>query len=494
MIGKTVAAVITALGLASLACAQESAEPQAGGGDPALEELRERLDRQEQELEALRRELREGPVIAEPEAEPGGAEPSDSVGPDDSPDRHPGQAPEPPTKGLAHDHWAHSIHLSMFRIAAEDGSWEVALRGRIQSDFRALAEHRRGAFDDGFQIRRARIEVRAKLFERVTFDLGMEFGRTSDADLRNAYVSLKLHEGLRIRVGQMLLPYSDERLTSSKFLLHPERAMLVANLVGPRDIGALLHGSLFASRIYYSLGVFNGNGQNVKVDADDDLDGALRVEFRPLGDEHLRLSGNYIYTPSDRSQTGPSDLKTVGNELSTVVDYASTNRRLGRRHRAGGGLRAWWGSWQVVAEVNADYQEEVRAAGGAEVNVLTYGWFLGGSFVLTGEELKLRHDGHYVEPERPFFDPKTKEVGPGAFELALRYEQVILEREVFRKGLATGTDRIRAATLSGHWYPWGQVRVTLSYTYTRLDDHVSTGAQRPWNSEHTILARFAVWF
>ena len=100
-IGRAALAALVALGLAGQARGQEEAQAQPRGGDAALEALRGRLERQEQELEALRRELREGPVLADPGAEPGGAEPSDSVGPDDSPDRHPGQTPEPPTEGLA---------------------------------------------------------------------------------------------------------------------------------------------------------------------------------------------------------------------------------------------------------------------------------------------------------------------------------------------------------------------------------------------------------
>lgn len=481
--------MVVLLALAGGAWAQDAPSPGADAAPAsALEELRQRLDRQERELEALRRELKEGPVVAEPGAEPAGSEPSDAVGPDDAPDR------PATTKGLPHDHWAHSIHLSLFKIAAEDGSWEVAIRGRLQIDYRSQAERGRADFDDDFQVRRGRIEVRAKLYERITFDLGLEFGRTSNADLRNAYLGLKLHHGLRLRVGQMLLPYSDERLTSSKYLLHPERSMLVANLVGPRDIGALVHGSLFGELIYYSVGAFNGSGQNTRVDDDGDLDAAARVEFRPFADEHVRVSANYIFTPTNRTQSGPSDLRTVGSEFTTVVDYASGNRRLGRRHRAGGGVRAWWRSWQLVAEVNADYQEQVRAASGVEADALTYGWFVGGSWVVSGEDISLRHDGHQVEPAHPLFDPETKELGPGAFELALRYEQVIVERELFRKGIATGTDRVQAATLSGHWYPWRQVRFSLSYTYTQLDDRVRDSAQRAFNDEHTILARFAVWF
>lgn len=455
---------------------------QEGEDAPSLESLRDRLDRQERELQDLRKALENStqestaPVAsATAPGEPSAQEPAPQEGP------QPGD-------------WTKKIRISLFSIGAEDKSWYVALRGRLQSDYRALAERGHDDFDDHFQMRRARIEVRAQLYERVTFDFGMEFGRTSDADLRNAYLGLKVFDGLRFRAGQMLLPYSDERLTSSKYLLHPERAMLVANMVGQRDIGFLVHGSLFEDRLYYQFGVFNGAGQNTRIDTDDDVDGAGRLEFRPFGDESLRVTANYIYTPSNRASTGPRDLRTVGNQFSTVVDYASTNRRIGRRHRAGGGLRWQLANVQVVSEYNLDYQEEVRAASGARANVLAQGWLVGGSWVITGEEIKLRHDGHQVTPDAPFYDPETKSFGLGAFELALRYEQTLLERKIFRRGLATGTDRIQAATVTGHWYAWKNVRLSVSYTYTALDDRVLDSQNRAFHDEHTILTRFAVWF
>ena len=453
--------------------------------------LKERVAKQDETIELLKQRLER--------LEEGAGLPADPTAPETPPeprDPHPvgeeGDAAEEPTEEA---HWTDRIELGMFYVEDKKRAWKVEVRGRLHSDGRFIADRGHDDFDNGFQIRRARIEFRAKIYDRVSFDLGIEAGRTSDADLRNAYVTLKLHDSLRIRTGQMLLPYSTERLTSSKFLRHPERSILVASMVGQRDIGALVHGSLFGGHAYYMAGIFNGNGQNRRVDLDDDLDLAARFEVRPFADDDFRITLNYIHTPEDRSQTGPDDLRTVGNEFSRFLDYdTANNRRRGRRQRAGGGVLFSHGPFEFTGEVNADYHEDMRSTTERRTNLLNWSWFVGATWVMTGETLQQRHDGPRVDPASPFYDPQTEEMGLGAFQLSLRYEDVLIDRETIRKGFATGTDRVRALATSLHWYPWKELRFTLNYTYSNFGDRVTDSKGRRHNDDHAILCRMGFWF
>ncbi|MBL4846981.1 MAG: hypothetical protein JKY65_15790 [Planctomycetes bacterium] len=457
---------------------------QALAQDSTPETLQERVSEQDETIRRLEERLdrlegKEQPAEEEP--------PEEESAPEASPPAHAAEeAYEQP--------WTERIELGMFYILDKEKHWRIDVRGRLMTDGRFLPERGHDDFNNGFQVRRARIEFRAKVYERISFDLGIEAGRTSDADLRNAYVTLQVFDPLRIRVGQMLLPYSTERLTSSKFLRHPERSILVASMVGLRDIGVLVHGPLFDGLAYYGFGLFNGNGQNQKLDTDDDFDFAARFEFRPFTDDTLRITTNYIYTPRDQTSAGPGDLRTVGNQFTKFLDYDSANRRRGRRHRAGGGILFSHGPFEVTSEVNFDYHEKVRSPTTTRSDLLNWAWFVGATWVITGEDLKQKHDGARVKPAAPLFDPSTGAMGPGAFQLSVRYEDLTIDKRTIRQGFAVGTDRVRALASTLHWYPWTDVRFSFNYTYSNFDDGVFDSKGRRHKDDHAIVTRFAFWF
>ncbi|MGE0713505.1 MAG: hypothetical protein AB7N76_36440 [Planctomycetota bacterium] len=135
----------------------------------------------------------------------------------------------------------------------------------------------------------------------------------------------------------------------------------------------------------------------------------------------------------------------------------------------------------------------VRSATTLRADLLTWEWFVDGSLVLLGEVVR-EPDGFRVVPEAPFFAPDAKTVGPGAFQLSLRYEELRADRDALRGGFATGTDRVRAVTCSGHWYAWREVRLTVSYTYSDFHDRVTASHGRRHGDEHAAIIRFASWF
>ena len=452
--------------------------------------LQDRVTQQDETIKRLEERLNrlegKGP---RPEATPADPTPADPTPAD------PSAAVGAPAPEEANERpWTERIELGMFYVLDKEKHWRLEVRGRLMTDGIFIAESGHHDFDNSFQVRRARIEFRAQVYERLSFDLGIEAGRTSDADLRNAYVSLEIVDPFQIQVGQMLLPYSTERLTSSKFLSHPERSILVSSLVGNRDTGAMAHGVLFDDLAHYSLGIFNGNGQNQRLDVDDSFDYAARLELRPFSDDSFRITANYILSPPDRTSSGPEDLKTVGNQVTKFLDYDAANRRRGRRQRAGGGVLFSRGPFEVKGEVNFDYHERVRSSTTPRSDLLNWSWFVGASWVLTGEELKGKNDGARVTPAQPFFDPATKSIGLGAFQLALRYEDVIVDERTIRQGFAVGTDRVRALASTLHWYPWTEVRLSLNYTYSNFDDPVFDSQGHRHKDDHAIVTRFAFWF
>ena len=387
--------------------------------------------------------------------------------------------------------WTEKVELGLFYIKSADDAFSLYIKGRLQVDGAFVLDEDREAFDNSFQIRRARIEFVGHVHERLEYNIGLEFGRTSDADLRNAFLELRVSDELRIRAGQQLLPYSTVRLTSSKYLNHPERTMLIGNIVEERDTGVMVHGQLGELARYY-LGVFNGNGQNERFDTDDDFDLATRLELQPA--PFLLLTANYIYSPPDREQQRLVDFRTVGNAFSTFLDYLPGVQTRGKRHRVGGGFKLMFGPFELKAEVDADHHQEVVSPAGRRADLTNWSYYVDLAYVLTGEDIQQKDDGGVVVPDAPLYDTHTKQWGPGAWQLAVRFEDLYLDDATVRRGFAVGSDQARAVTTTLHWYLWKEVRFSVAYTYTHFEDGYRDPDGDRVIDENAILTRFAVFF
>lgn len=469
-------AALALLALALPAAAQEAAP------DPA--ELGRRLAEQERQLEQLRQELEalrgaRGPA---PAGEGSRSDPGQPA--------EPSELSEPPEGGSAPagaGSWTDSIRAGKFFLETADEAFRLEFHGRVHVDLRSVLDRGRDDFDNSFQVRRARLDAQGHLFgkERVSFRLGLEFGRTSDADLRDGFVNLRLVDAVQLRLGQMIPPFSTERHTSSNYMLHPERPIVVGDTIGQRDIGVMLHGQLLDERLTYFIGAYGGEGENERVDTDDDFDLATRLEVAPV--EWLLLAASYIYSPTNRDSR-PSDVHTVGDEFTTFLDYDAGTRRLGNRQRVGVDARLRFSALELKGELILDYQQDVTGANGEEVDIEAWGWFVDGAWVFLGAR-----EGPKIVPAAPLHDPETGAWGPGAFDLALRYEEYRVEADVIREGLATGTDRVRAATATLHWYPYTSLRFSASYTLSMFDDRLLLGDERR-NDESAAILRATLYF
>jgi phosphate-selective porin OprO/OprP len=83
--------------------------------------------------------------------------------------------------------------------------------------------------------------------------------------------------------------------------------------VPDRDLGFELHGNLFAQRVDYALGLFNGTPDNTATDDSDNNDGKDfdgRIFVHPFTDTSLE----YV------RQLGFGIAGTYGDERSTTID------------------------------------------------------------------------------------------------------------------------------------------------------------------------------
>ena len=110
---------------------------------------------------------------------------------------------------------------------------------------------------------------------------------------------------------------------------------------------------------------------------------------------------------------------------------------------------------------------------------------LDASWVLTGED-KVED----LSPRRPLYS--FGELGPGAWEIALRYEHVRADSDAIDLGFAEGSDRLDSVTTTVNWYLLQGVRLGLSVVYSRFGDDI--GPNLDQDDEIVILSRFGVHF
>lgn len=105
-----------------------------------------------------------------------------------------------------------------------------------------------------------------------------------------------------VSMGQFKMPVSWEGYNGSSKLLFPERAAVARKWGDRRDIGLRIDKKLFDDKLYYSLSILNGEGQN-KADSNNQKDVGLRVEAYPIKEIMIGAVGYMGVTERDRTAT-----------------------------------------------------------------------------------------------------------------------------------------------------------------------------------------------
>jgi phosphate-selective porin OprO/OprP len=310
---------------------------------------------------------------------------------------------------------------------------EARLDGYLNADARySLAE----GGTETFLLRRARLGVTGSAYRFIDFRYLMEFASsevTAVADIQDAYLNVRFLPEVQLQVGQFKVPFGREWASSARWIDYIERATVVDETRGDREMGAALHGNLYGERVEYWLGAFNGTRVN-RADNNDSKDVLLRLVAQPL--EGLYVGGTL--TRGDQE----AQIGIRGRTPVRSVTYFPADTVQGTRWRRGLEASYFHGPFSISGEVLAT-SEEVRDA---DDDYETRGAYAGATFLLTGE---VKPAWRTVRPLENF-DPA--EGTWGAVELAARYERFRLDTEgVFT--LAEGrTDRIGQIWLGASWY------------------------------------------
>jgi len=155
------------------------------------------------------------------------------------------------------------------------------LGGYVQARWEGTLEDR--AMPNAFRIPRAYFGASGDVGECFSYKALLTMPGTS-VELYDAYVDVKPIEYLGIRIGQFQTPIGMEKLRSSSVILFPERTF-ASGFTIDRDIGVMLAGNI--KFLTAQLGIFNGEGRNVKVDLNEGKDIAARLTVKPIDYMHF---------------------------------------------------------------------------------------------------------------------------------------------------------------------------------------------------------------
>lgn len=386
-----------------------------------------------------------------------------------------------------------------FHVDTPDKNFTIAIGGRAHMDYVSLDN--KDQQDSSFDIKRARIYAQGSLYKNNEFKVELDFSDGNDATLTDGYINLTHLPYAKIMLGQFKEPFSLENLSSFRFVDFVERSIIANGITPGRDIGAMLHASLFDGLLGYGIGIFNGNGRNKKRDENDDKDVAGRVYLRPFIKsgmpwmEGLQVAGSFTWG----NQEGALGNIVVPASETKIVTWNKTTISDNRRIRSGAEIAWVVGPFSLKGEWMRTQWNDLQFAG-RKADLDVAGWYGSVSWFLTGEKKNLK-DGIFgrVTP-RQNFDPaklgwgggERGKGGWGALELVARIESFGADRGIFKRGFATGTNRVNSFALGANWYPHNMFRISLNYVRNEFDDHLPE--LKGDDQEDLILSRFQVDF
>lgn len=387
------------------------------------------------------------------------------------------------------------------------GDWlRVDFRLRLMHDFRAFDPELSGDQGETSSLRQLRVGLQGYVTRDIEFELEREIRnemsdllrlRTNPTDnlWRDVFVNYRRFRRFQVRAGQFKIPFGKDQLQSTATNEFAFRS-LIGNFLAPgRDIGAMLHGKLFRQRLEYQAGVFKHDGVRIRLG-----------DNTPSGDR--TVAGRVVTAPFSWVKP-PRGLGTM-KDLELGTAFTVGNVPEGLRSPRG---RTWYGTHNYFPRVNVQGQrlrtgvdldwtpgpfslrgEVIRVRDerlgqslrGADLShLISRGWYLSGSWVLTGED-KDRN----VTPKRDFGWSKGS-FGFGAVEIAARAEQIrfgsaehigLPSRSTRAANLVAASER--AATFGVNWYPNRRVKVLFNAVREHIEDREKTpvrGVQTYWS-------------
>lgn len=419
-------------------------------------------------------------------------------------------------------------------IATPDGKHTISLNGRLHADFRSFDynENDKGAntanASDTFDIRRARIGLKGKVYENYEFEISADLASPSNGNTSSildvAFLNINYWKPAQLRLGQFKMPMNLEKMTSSNNIDFQERG-LENQLAANEDRGAMIWG-IPKDGFTYALAVSTGEGAKNRNEGDsrvDDLEWLARgtVNFAQLMDNkdavlHLGLSGSTtdIAKSSGNLLSGANAIRTEARgvnflTLPVFVSNSTTVDNSLERNRYGIEAVAAFGPFKLQSEyIKNKFKGDLTAT--TNVNADVNAWYAEALWLITGEKYAdFYKDGAFgaIKPKNNF--ELGKDGMYGSWELGLRYSSfdasdfntaalanatgTAAPGVTTRINTTTSTFEVDSWTAGIKFVPNPNSRYMLNYISTDFDTPITVAGKRE-SDEKAITVRAQYMF
>ena len=366
-----------------------------------------------------------------------------------------------------------------------DGDFSLDIRALVQFDSAYYANGKVPAgvdFSSGSNFRRARLGVQGTLFKDWSYQFIYDMGGSGSegSSIASAYIQYDGLGPVHWKIGAYPTPESFDDTTSASDLLFLERAQ-------PTDLARSLAGSdgrdgttLFAYDDNYFAAI-SYTGDLVQDTGVFDEQQALvgRAAYRLFkGDDSnfaIGADSSYVFKIADTA-AGAGTPKALRLRERPELNVDDNNIRLIDTGNIDASKILEWGveaagNWHNFYAQGGYFNFDVTRRVSALPDPSFDGWYLQGSWVLTGEAKPyVASTGSYSLP-KPRNSFSFDRPGIGAWELAARYSVLDLNDNAGVAGFATPAGGVRGGeqkiwTAGVNWYPNNAIRFVLDYQHS----------------------------
>jgi phosphate-selective porin OprO/OprP len=353
-------------------------------------------------------------------------------------------------------------------IKSNNGQAIFKLGGRIQADTAFFAndgdnETIYGDQQDGFEFRRARINMEGRFWEQFFWRMQYDFagGATTRPAFKDVYGGVS---GLgcigTVRAGHFKEPFGLEELTSSKYITFMERSG-TSVFTPSRNAGIMMNNTLCDGRGTWAFGMFrNTMDDNASGSGDGDYSATGRVTHTPIfknkGEQvvHLGLAASFQGAPGNTQryrQRPPAHLSGRLIDLGGLM--------INHDQRLGGEIATVCGPLSFQGEVMSMWANGYRG----QNDICGFAAYVMMSYFFT-EEIRPydSKSGTFkrITPKNSFLGG----AGCGAWEGAIRYGYTDLDTDN-QIPITANPSSMHDVTAGVNWY-WNAVfRMMFNYVW-----------------------------
>ena len=366
-----------------------------------------------------------------------------------------------------------------------DGDFSLDIRALVQFDTAYYGQGKTPPgidFSSGSNFRRARLGVQGTLFKDWSYQFIYDFGGSGSegSAISTAFIQYDGLGPVHWRIGAYPTPESFDDTTSASDLLFLERAQ-------PTDLARSIAGSdgrdgttLFAyDDNYFAAISYTGDLVQDSAVFDEQQAAVGRVAYRVYkGDDAnfaVGADSTYVFKLADTAAGSGSPAALRLRERPELNVDDNSIRLIDTGTFDASKFLEWGveaaGNWHNFYAQGGYFNFDVTRRASALPDPSFDGWYLQGSWVLTGEAKPyIASTGSYGLP-KPNAPLSFDHGGIGAWELATRYSVLDLNDDAGSFGLPAPTGGIRGGeqkiwTVGVNWYPNNAIRFVLDYQHT----------------------------